>query len=66
MQNKILEYCVEAKTSTEIRQYLGIKSKSYFSKIIKPLLKAGMLEYTNKKSINAKNQKYITIYIPKN
>lgn len=41
---------------------LKIKSRQYVStNIIKPLIDAGKLDYTNKNSINSKNQKYITI-----
>ena len=60
--NKILEYCMEPKTAKEIRDYIGIKSKSYVAlNIIKPLIDSNKLEYTNKNSINARNQKYVTI-----
>lgn len=62
LTSKVLEYCIDAKTSKEIRKYLGISSKSYLSTyILKPLIDNGKLSYTNKKSINARNQKYITI-----
>lgn len=51
LKEKVLNYCEILKSS-----------KTYVAdSIIKPLLKAGMLEYTNKKSINARNQKYITV-----
>ena len=58
-QNMILEFCKEPKTAVEIKKYLKIKSRQYVSsKIIKPLINAGSLEYTNKLNINARNQKY--------
>ncbi len=61
-QQKVLEFCVEAKTAKEIKEYLEIKSKRYVAeKIIKPLIDSGKLEYTNKNIVNAKNQKYITV-----
>lgn len=61
-KNKVLEYCKEAKTAKEIKEYLNINSRQYIStNIIKPLINEGKLDYTNKNSINAKNQKYITI-----
>ena len=42
--------------------YVGLSFKTYVAdSIIKPLLKADKLEYTNKRSINARNQKYITV-----
>ena len=59
---KILKYCVEAKSAKEIREYLKIKSRQYISTyLIKPLISEGRLGYTNKNSINARNQKYITL-----
>lgn len=58
----ILEFCKEPKTAIEIKKYLKIKSRQYVSaKIIKPLINAGSLEYTNKLNINARNQKYLSI-----
>lgn len=58
--NKILKYCEKPKTAQEIRDYLGLSSKRYVAyKIIRPLINNGSLDYTNKKSVNAKNQKYI-------
>lgn len=61
-QNMILEFCKEPKTAVEIKKYLKIKSRQYVSsKIIKPLINAGSLEYTNKLNINARNQKYLSI-----
>lgn len=62
LKAKVLNYCEIPKSSKEIREYVGLSSKTYVAdSIIKPLLKAGMLEYTNKRSINARNQKYITV-----
>lgn len=62
LKEKVLNYCKIPKSSKEIREYVGFSSKTYVAySIIKPLLKAGMLEYTNKKNINARNQKYITV-----
>ena len=59
---KILEYCIEAKTAKEIKEYLNIKSRQYVSTyLINPLINDGKLDHTNKKSVNAKNQKYITL-----
>jgi len=57
----VIEFCKEPKTAKEISLYLGLTSRSYISsKIIKPLINEGILEYTNKKSANASNQRYIT------
>ena len=56
---KVLKYCEEPRTAKEIREYLNISSKRYVAyNIIKPLINMGKLEYTNKNSINARNQKY--------
>ncbi len=61
-QNMILAFCKEPKTAVEIKKYLKIKSRQYVSsKIIKPLINAGSLKYTNKLNINARNQKYLSI-----
>lgn len=57
----LIKYCKVPKTAKEISRYLGYKSKSYVrEKIIKPLLKSDILEYTNKNTVNARNQKYQT------
>jgi hypothetical protein len=57
----ILELCIEAKTAKEIKESLKIKSRQYMSSnIIKSLINEGKLEYTNKNSVNARNQKYKT------
>ncbi len=62
MRNKVVEFCREPKTSDEIRKYIGIETKSVLSRnIIKPLIKSKRLDYTNKNSVNAKNQKYISL-----
>lgn len=57
----ILELCIEAKTAKEIKESLKIKSRQYMSSnIIKSLINEGKLEYTNKNSVNVRNQKYKT------
>ena len=61
-KQKLLDYCKEAKTAKEIKEYLDIKSRQYVSThLIKPLIDEGKLDYTNKNSVNARNQKYITV-----
>ncbi len=61
-KKKIIEFCKQPKTAKEIKEYLNIRSRQYISAyLIKPLIQEGLLDYTNKNSINAKNQKYITI-----
>ena len=59
-KNIVLEFCLGPKTAKEIKDLLKIKSRQYVSSnIIKPLISEGKLEYTNKNSINARNQKYV-------
>ena len=58
----ILDFCSEPRTAKEISNYIKVKSRQYISSnFIKPLIDEGKLEYTNKKSINARNQKYVTV-----
>lgn len=58
---EVLDYCKKSRSAKEIREHLEISSKRYVAyKIIKPLINAGLLEYTNKTNINARNQRYIT------
>jgi len=62
IRKKVLNFCIKPKTLEEIRKFTGIKTKSVFSRqIIKPLVEKVLLDYTNKNSINARNQKYVTI-----
>ena len=59
---KVLKFCEKPKSAEEIMKYTGIKTKSVLSRrIIQPLKAEGKLDYTNKKSVNAKNQKYTTL-----
>ena len=58
----VVEYCSSPKSAKEIREFLNIKSRNYVNdNILKPLINASLIEYTNKKHINASNQKYKTI-----
>ena len=58
-RKQIVEYCITPKSAKQIREYLNIKSRNYVSdNIIKPLINEGILDYTNKKHLNASNQKY--------
>ena len=55
----VIEFCNESRTALEIKNMLKIKSRQYISTyILRPLIKEGKLEYTNKNSVNARNQKY--------
>ena len=65
-KKKVLDFCIIPKSTNEIKEYLGIKSRSYVrEKIIKPLIDSNLLDYTNN-SHKVRNQKYITINIEKN
>ena len=60
-KNEVLKFCIEPKTVVEIKNMLKIKLRQYISSnIIKPLIDDNKLEYTNKNSINARNQRYKT------
>ena len=60
-RKQIIKYCMIPKSAKQIREHLNIKSRNYVNdNIIKPLINEGILEYTNKKHLNASNQKYIT------
>ncbi len=62
LHEKVINFCNTPKSLDEIKNYLNIKSRSYISrKIINPLIKEGILSYTNINSPNASNQKYIAI-----
>ena len=57
---KVKLFCSSPRSAREIREHLGISSRSYVNEnIIKPLIDEGVLDYTNKKSVRASNQKYI-------
>ena len=61
-QKLVLNYCMTPKSTQEIKNYLGLKSRRYVrEKIIKPLIENNYLDYNNKNHIKANNQKYITI-----
>lgn len=56
---KILEFCSEAKSRSEIQEYLGYKNRDYFRKnILNPLIKGGLLHLTIPDKPTSPNQKY--------
>ncbi len=60
----LLKYCTVPRSAKEISEYLQIKSRQYISTyIINPLIEDNKLDYTNKNSINARNQKYVSVNI---
>lgn len=59
-QDKILEFCKEPKSKSEITAFLGFKnSKGVAKNHLKPLLEAGKLVMTIPDKPNSKNQKYV-------
>lgn len=58
--NALLDYCTEARTSTELQQFCEIKSREYFRKnVLSPLVKSGRLKQTIPDKPNSSKQKYI-------
>jgi len=56
----LLEYCTTPKGRKEMQEFCEIRSDDYFrTKIIKPLLKLGLLKMTIPDKPNSRNQKYI-------
>lgn len=59
-QNKLLEFCTEAKTRDEMQEFIGVSNRSYFSKsYLKPLVESGLLKMTLPDKPKSKKQKYI-------
>lgn len=57
---KVLQFCSTERSRSEIQNYLGIKSVSYFNKnIMKPLIQSGKLKYTNPNHPKSPKQTYI-------
>jgi predicted HTH transcriptional regulator len=57
---KLLEFCKEPRSLSEIRQLFGATHKSYFrTKTLKPLLESGKLKMTIPDKPNSRNQKYV-------
>ena len=56
----LLEFCREAKTRSEIQEFLGFKSRKHTrEKFINPLVKGGFLRLTEPDSPRSPTQKYI-------
>ena len=57
----ILEFCREAKSSSEIMQFIGMKHRTYFrNNILKPLIEKNLLVLTIPDKPKSPNQKYKT------
>ena len=61
IEEKVLQFCSEAKSIIEICDYLGFKDRRTVRKIINPLLELGRLAMTVPDKPNSRNQKYIAI-----
>ena len=60
-KTKILTYCKEAKSLSQIMQYVGFKDRKYFkANILNPLIKDGLISLTIPDKPTSKHQKYIT------
>lgn len=58
---KILEFCIEPKSKSEIAEYFQLRSAKEFGKrYLKPLLESGKLEMTMPEKPTSKYQKYVT------
>ena len=58
--NRLVEFCSEPRTRDEMQQFVGIKTREYFRRVIlKPLLDAGILKMTIPDKPNSRNQKYV-------
>lgn len=61
-EQAVLAFCVAAKTTAEIMEYLGLNHREHFrSVILKPLLDKGLLSLTIPDKPTSPNQKYITV-----
>ena len=60
-ENKIVEYCAEAKSIQEILEYLGLKDRKNLMKHINRLLEQGRIARTRPNKPTSKDQKYIMI-----
>ena len=60
-QERILAYCIEPKSISEIAEMLGYKDKRSVRKLLNPMLEIGRISRTIPDKPNSKSQKYITI-----
>jgi len=60
-QSRIIRYCSNAKSISEIAAMLGYKDKRSVRKLLNPLLESGRIAMTIPDKPNSRNQKYVTI-----
>lgn len=57
---EIINFCIEPKTTKEILDHMGFKSRSYFRKnILLPMIEAGFLQFTVPDNPNSPKQRYV-------
>lgn len=61
IEEKIIKFCHEPRTASEIADYLNYKDKKSLRKYLNPLLEIGRIAMTVPDKPNSKNQKYIAI-----
>ena len=61
IEGKIVKYCVEARSISEILAYCGLKDRKNLMVYIRRLLEQGRIARTIPDKPNSRNQKYITI-----
>lgn len=61
IEEKIIFFCNEPRTATEIADYLEYKDKKTLRKYLAPLLEIGRIAMTVPDKPNSKNQKYVSI-----
>ena len=61
LEEKVIQFCSEAKSIIEICDYLGFKDRRTVRKILNPLLELSRLAMTVPDKPNSRNQKYISI-----
>lgn len=58
--NRLMDYCSEPRSGSELQQFCGISSREYFRKnVLMPLVKSGRLKRTIPDKPNSSKQKYI-------
>ena len=62
LEKEVLEFCITAKSLSEILERFGYKNRQYFrDKTLNPLLKKGLIKQTNPNSPKSPTQKYYTV-----
>ena len=60
--NTLLEYCATPKSKKEMQALCEVKSDEHFrAKVVKPMLKLGLIKMTIPDKPNSRSQKYIKI-----